>query len=97
MQITFVDAYNQYLKYVDIKQKEQSKNTLKEKFKNHILPFFKDYNIYDIKEVDYINFQSYIESKGLSYNTKKIYIFFYQDSLIIVLFIIIYLKMLLKQ
>lgn len=71
MQITFLEAYNQYLKYVDIKQKIQSKNSLKDKFKNHILPYFKDYNIFDIKEIDYINFQSYIENKGLSFNTKK--------------------------
>lgn len=71
MQITFEEAYNQYLKYVDIKQKNQSKNSLKEKFKNHILPYFKDFNIYDIKEIDYINFQSYIENKGLSFNTKR--------------------------
>lgn len=71
MQIMFKEVYYQYLNYVDIKQKNQSINSLKDKFKNHILPYFKDYNIYDIKEIDYINFQSYIENKGLSFNTKK--------------------------
>ena len=71
MQITFEQAYNQYLNYIDIKQKTQSKNSLKDKFKNHILPYFSQYNIFDIKEVDYINFQSVINSRNLSYNTKK--------------------------
>lgn len=71
MQIKFEEAYNQYLKYIDITQKEQSKSSIKDKFKNHILPYFKEYNIYDIKELDYVNFQIFINNKNLSYNTKK--------------------------
>lgn len=71
MHITFEQAYNQYLKYIENRLKEQSIRSLKDKFKNHILPYFRDKNIYEIKEVDYIDFQNYVESEGYSYNTMK--------------------------
>ena len=50
MNITFEEAYFEYLKYVEIKQKKQSVRTLKEKFNNLILPYFCDYNIYEITD-----------------------------------------------
>lgn len=71
MQITFEQAYSQYLKYIELKQKLQSIRSLKGKFEKHILPYFKNYNIFDIKENDYIEFQLFIDSKDYSYNMKR--------------------------
>ncbi len=71
MYLRFEDAYNDYLLYVNLKQKTQSVNSLIQKFKLYILPYFKDFNIYDIKAIDYLKFQDYIEKKNLSYNSKR--------------------------
>lgn len=71
MYLSFETAYYKYLEYIDNRQKEQSKLTLKERFKNHILPFFKDYNIYEINDSDYLSWQKWIEEKKLSNNLKK--------------------------
>lgn len=71
MYLSFIDAYNNYLKYAEIKQKFQSVNVLKENFKNHILPYWENYNIYEITETDYFNWQYLLNSKGLSFNYKK--------------------------
>ncbi len=67
----FEDAYKEYLKYVAIKQKIQSKGILEQRFKNRILPFFKDFDIYSIKEIDYLNWQDEIEKHNYSDNYKK--------------------------
>lgn len=71
MEITFEKAYIEYLKYIEYRQKEQSKNTLKERFKSKILPFWKDFNIYEIKESDYIKWQNEIEFYNYSNNYKS--------------------------
>ena len=69
--MTFEEAYIQYQKYIEVRQKSQSIRSIKEKFKNHIIPYFQNYKINDIKESDYLEFQSQIENKNLSYNTKR--------------------------
>lgn len=71
MKLLFEDAYNQYLKYIENRLKLQSKESIKYKFKDIILPYFKNYNIYEIKENDYIEFQNIINKKNYSYNYKK--------------------------
>lgn len=71
MELKFKAAYEQYLIYIESRQKEQSKKTLKERFENKILPYFKDYDIYKLKELDYVNFQNFIESFNYSNNYKK--------------------------
>lgn len=71
MYLSFIDAYNEYLLYANLKLKTQSINSIKEKFKSYILPYFKDCNVFDLKPIDYLKFQEYIETKNLSYNTKK--------------------------
>lgn len=71
MNLNFVDAYDQYLLYIENRQKEQSKKTLKERFKNRILPYFKDYNIYDIKDIDYVKWQDEIEKYNFCNNYKN--------------------------
>lgn len=67
----FEDAYNKYLIFIDNKQKQQSKKTLKERFNKRILPYWKDYDIYNINEFDYINWQNSIEELNFSYNYKN--------------------------
>ena len=62
----FKDAYYEYLKFISVKQKITSRGTLEQRFESKILPFFKDYNIYEIKEIDYLNWQDYILSLELS-------------------------------
>lgn len=71
MKLLFKNAYNDYLLYVNVKQKNQSKRTIEDVFKNHILPYWKNYNIYDITESDYINWQNIILSKNYKYTYLK--------------------------
>ena len=71
MKLLFEDAYNQYLIYIENRLKIQSKESIKYKFKDIILPYFKNYNIYKLKEIDYIKFQNEINNKNYSYNYKK--------------------------
>lgn len=68
MKITFEEAYFEYLKYAETKQKKSSIKSLKEKFNNLILPYFKDYNIYEITEKNYIDFQYNLQKNNYSYN-----------------------------
>ena len=67
----FGEVYVEYLKYIEYRQKNQSQRTLKERFEKKILPFFKDYNIYDIKESDYLKWQNEIEFFNYSNNYKS--------------------------
>lgn len=67
----FIDAYNQYLVYIEHKQKEQSKKTLKERFNNRILPYWSDYDIYEITESDYVKWQHEIEQHNYCNNYKN--------------------------
>ena len=69
--MNFTEAYNSYEKYIELKLKAQSIRTIKNRFENHIINFFKNYNIYNIKEIDIINWQNEIESKNLSDKYKQ--------------------------
>lgn len=69
--LLFKDAYNQYIIYVENRLKIQSKESIKYKFNNIILPYFKNYNIYELKEIDYMKFQKQLNEKNYSYNYKK--------------------------
>ena len=71
MNLKFEEAYNQYLIYIENRQKIQSIKDLKEKFQNKILPYFKDYNIHEIKEIDYMRWQNIIEKQNYSNNYKE--------------------------
>lgn len=71
MQYKFVDVYYSYEKFVDSRLKEQSKRAVKDRIKNHILPYFKDYYIDEIKEIDYLNWQFELEKKNYSYKYEK--------------------------
>lgn len=67
----FEKAYSKYLIYINDRQKGQSKRTLKERFKNHILPYFKGMDLTQIEQQDYIEFQNKLNEKNYSYNFKK--------------------------
>lgn len=67
----FKFAYNEYLKYIENRQKIQSKNSIIDRFKNTILPFFGNMNIHEISKVDYINFQNQLIKKEYSKNYIK--------------------------
>ena len=64
----FEDAYYKYIEFAIVKQKKQSVMTLKNRFKYCILPFFKDFDIYKIKEIDYLNWQHYCLQQKYSNN-----------------------------
>lgn len=65
--ITFQELYNVYFRHKKLKLKPQSIRSLSSRFNNHILPFFKDYYIYDITNIDYIKWQENILSYNFSY------------------------------
>jgi len=71
MQITFEEACNQYFKYVDIELKEQSKRAVKDRIKNHILPYFKDFILSDITINKYSEWKNIIDSKNYSFKYKQ--------------------------
>jgi len=71
MQITFQEAYNQYSNYIELRLKFQSIKKIKNRIENHILPYFKDLHLTDIKESDYLNWQLLIEKNTFSYSYKK--------------------------
>lgn len=69
--MNFETAYTEYLNYIEYRQKNQSKRTLKERFDKKIIPFFKNYDIYNIKESDYLKWQNEIEIYNYSNNYKS--------------------------
>ena len=64
MQLNFETAYLDYLKYVDVKQKNQSKRTVKDIFKSHILPYWGKKDIYLSNINDFIEWQQILKSKN---------------------------------
>lgn len=67
----FDKAYQNYLKYIELKQKPTSVLSFKRKFDYLILPYFKNKKINKIKESDIVFWQIEIEKKGYSYGYKK--------------------------
>lgn len=65
--MTFQELYNLFIKHKSQILKPQSIRTLKSKFNNHILPFFKDYDITKINNKTYLEWKDYIIKKGYRY------------------------------
>lgn len=65
--ILFSDLYKVYINYKKQNLKFQSYRSTKNRFENHILPFFKDYKINNIKGKDYIEWKDYVLKKNYSY------------------------------
>lgn len=71
MNITFSEAYNEYVQYYSAKRKGQSIRSLTSRF-NNILPYFPvNKNMRDITAKDYFSWQQAIETKDYSYLYKK--------------------------
>lgn len=68
--ITFYELWKEYNDYIILKLKPQSYRKINSNFKNHILPFFKNYKLKDINHKVYMKWQLEIEKKGFknSYN-----------------------------
>lgn len=66
--LTFNDLWLEYYDFLQIKYKYQTFSKIEERVKNHILPFFKDYFVINIKHYDVINWMKYIDSNNYSYN-----------------------------
>ena len=65
--LTFLDLWNEYEKYIKLNLKYQSYIKTISKFKNHILPYFSDFKVLDINHIVYVNWKLEIEKKGYSY------------------------------
>ena len=60
----FEEAYKEYLIYARNQHKKQGFITLESKLRNWVYPFFKDFNIEDIKIQDILNWQNELYSKN---------------------------------
>ena len=67
----FSKLYDEFIDLKSLKLKPQSLRSLKSRFENYILPYFKDKNIEDITTNDYIKWQKKIEKLGFKYSYKK--------------------------
>lgn len=71
MKITFEKAVEEYLKFVKLKRKQTSYRNISNRINNHILPYFKNKNIYEFTTFDYLNWQSIINDKGFKFRYKQ--------------------------
>ena len=71
MNITFNDAIYNYLNYIKIKSKNSSYRCIKNRIINHILPYVKEYNIYDFKAKDYLQWQININKLNYKFKYKS--------------------------
>ena len=71
MDKTINEVYEEYKKYIELKNKITTNQNIKDKFKNQILPFLGDLKINEITTQDYINFQTYLKEFNYSYSTYK--------------------------
>lgn len=62
--MTFNDLWIEYINSKKIQLKAQSLRSVESRFKNHILPFFKDYKLNKITNSVYLKWQMEIEKKG---------------------------------
>lgn len=65
--MTFYGLWLEYRKYKQLQLKAQSFRSVESRFKNHILPYFKDYNLNNINNRVYVKWQMEIEKKGFKH------------------------------
>lgn len=65
--ITFNDLWLEYRSYKKLQLKAQSFRAIENRFKNHILPYFKDYKLNKITNSVYLKWQIEIEKKGFKH------------------------------
>lgn len=68
-ELKFFDLWYDYEKNIKLNLKYQSYIKTISKFKNHILPYFKDFKVVDIDHRIYLSWKIEIENKGLKYKT----------------------------
>lgn len=73
----FEEVYEEYKRYVQKRHKKQGFVTITQDFNNHVLPYFKGFNIKSITKIDVMNWQDKILDKNFSnkYNAKVYYVF----------------------
>ena len=71
MNLKFEEVFKSYKEYINIRLKTQSIRAIENRFKTNILPFWKNYNIYEISENDYIKWQCLIENKNYKNKYKQ--------------------------
>lgn len=69
--MNFQVYFDKYYDYLTYKLKPQSLKSIKSRFDNYILPYFKNCNIEDITELDYFKWKKKIESLNFKYCYKK--------------------------
>ena len=71
MNITFSNTMDNYFNYSKFKLKKSNYEEQKRKIIKHILPYFKNKNIYMLNLSDIISWKIYIEKQNFSYNYKS--------------------------
>ena len=69
--ITFEKAISEYLDFIKLKKKPQSFRSINSRLNNYVLPYFNKENIYDLKAIDYLKWQTQIDKLGFKYRYKK--------------------------
>lgn len=64
--LTFNQAYSNYLNYIATRLKPTTILGIKRKFKNHILPIFENKNIYLLNDNDFLKWEDYVKNLGYS-------------------------------
>ena len=67
----FTEIAQEYLMYISAKSKPQSIRSIKSRIDNYIIPYFENYNIQDINQKEYLNWQNKIDKFNFSYKYKK--------------------------
>lgn len=73
----FENVYEEYKIYAEKRHKKQGFVTITQDFNNHVLPYFKGYDIKKLTKTDIMNWQNEIIDKKFSnkYNAKVYYVF----------------------
>lgn len=65
--VTFQELYEKYIEYKELQLKAQSLRAIKSRFKNYILPYFKEYKIDKITNNVYVKWQKEVEKKSFKH------------------------------
>lgn len=73
----FEEIYEEYKIYAEKRHKKQGFITISQDFNNHVLPYFRGYDIKEITKINIMNWQNRIMDKHFSnkYNAKVYYVF----------------------
>jgi len=70
--MSFEEAYKEYLEFAKKRQKKESFNNTTHVFKARILPYFKDFNLYEISKKEILKWQEDIYQLNFSNNYNRI-------------------------